>query len=391
MQRYLPLDALRGLTILLMIVVNNPGSWQAMFPLLRHAEWHGFSGADIVFPLFLFIAGYAAALRSVVFQPYVGLPHCASALTLESKTPPFFLRLLRRSAGLFALGLFLNAWPLGLFSGNWHFGEIRFWGVLQRIALCVFFGGMILRYSRGIIPLVIALILCASSYELLMRVIIVETPFGRFGASFALQDNFARFVDTRLLPETMLYRLHGIAFDPEGLLTTQGALMTFLCGALFFRTPENRRLVNGVIWAVLAVLSSSFEPINKNLWTMSYVALTAAISSFALWSFGFFYRWPKVAVLLRPLARLGQHSLFYYALSIFLAKTMVAIQIAPELNLKTFIFNSLAVVPLPGEWLSLFYSFLFFAVLCVLVALTQKLRSWQGRLNIQKNFFLAQR
>jgi predicted acyltransferase len=121
--RNVALDLMRGLTIALMIIVNNPGDWKNMFSLLEHADWNGFLGADIVFPFFLFVAGFAAALKieRVYGEIRAAGPHCASALTLGDglrSSKPYIFPLLRRTAILFLIGLFLNGWPFGLLPGT---------------------------------------------------------------------------------------------------------------------------------------------------------------------------------------------------------------------------------------------------------------------------------
>lgn len=379
-QRNYALDLLRGLTIALMIVVNNPGDWQAMFRLLRHAEWHGFLGADIVFPFFIFIAGYAAALKiERVYLPIKTTgPHCASALTLlPPETPPFVLPLLRRAALLFLLGVLLNAWPFGLLPGsNFALGNVRLMGVLQRIALCVLIGGFLVRCLPRRRHVVAAGLLLIGIYELGMRGIRLETQFGQFGASFLLQDNFARFVDLALLPESMLYKMQGIAFDPEGIFSTLTATVTFLLGALAYRFRNGERYYFVGALACLAVATSLFEPLNKNLWTVPYVMVTACAASAILTALERL-SWPAWARRgTAPLAMIGRKPLFVYVLSILIGKALVLWKIDTTTNAKKWLYWQLSLFPVAGEWRSLLYSVILLVLLLLLARLHER---WQHR------------
>lgn len=366
-QRNYALDLLRGLTIALMIVVNNPGDWQAMFTVLRHAEWHGFLGADIVFPFFIFIAGYAASLKiERAYSPIkIRGPHCASALTLQPfETPPFLLPLLRRAALLFLLGLFLNAWPFGLLPGSsFTLAHLRLMGVLQRIALCLAIGGVIARYLPKRRQIVAACLLLIAMYELGMRKIRVETPLGQFGASFLLHDNFARFIDLVLIPESMLYRMQGIAFDPEGLFSTLSATVTFLLGALAYRFCAKARWPFVGALALSAITSSLFEPLNKNLWTVSYVLVTASAAAAILTVFESisWQNWAYHST--APLALIGRHPLLVYVLSVLVGKSLALWKLDATTSAKKWLYTQLAFLPVADKWRSLIYSFLLLMLL----------------------------
>lgn len=372
------LDLLRGLTIALMIIVNNPGDWKAMFTILRHAEWHGFLGADIVFPLFLFVAGYAAALKiDRLYGPIsAGGPHCASALTLEERElPAYYLPLMRRAAILFLIGLFLNAWPFGLLPGTeFSFEKLRLFGVLQRIALCVFVGGIVLRRFMTAKSLFFVLLLIAAVYEFCMRVPLVQAGDFFFGRSFALQNNFARFADTSFFPAAMLYKVKGMPFDPEGLFTTITAVMTFLLGGLTFRFVSagsgaiGRRVVLLVTaLAIMGFVLLSFEPINKNLWTLPYVLLTGAagvllLAVFAKINGNGFSLVHRISL---PFAEMGRNPLLIYVLSVLVGKTLALWKLAPVLSVKQVIFGWLLFLPVDPKVASLLYSLLLLLLLAI--------------------------
>lgn len=405
-QRNYSLDLLRGLTIALMIIVNNPGDWKEMFAVLRHAEWHGFLGADLVFPMFLFVAGYAAALKiDRLYAPLAANgPHSASALrkdavrgssgpggppalralTLEEReVTPFYLPLIRRTAILFLIGLFLNAWPLGLLPGTeFSFEKLRVFGVLQRIAICVLIGGIVLRRFLTIKGLVSVLILIAIVYEICMRVPLVHTAAGDFGRSFELQDNFARFIDTSLLPASMLYKVQKIPFDPEGLLTSLTAVMTFLLGGLTFRLStgiidaKRQRFFLALLLSVTGLLMALVEPINKNLWTLSYVLLTGAAGVLSLAALEKINdREPNVLYRLSiPFASMGRNPLMVYVLSGVVGKTLALWKTPAGLSIKAMLYQCLAYIPLPGKSLSLLYSVILLVLMAMLAAQMKNLR-----------------
>ncbi len=379
-ERNYALDLLRGLTIALMIIVNNPGDWKEMFTVLRHAEWHGFLGADIVFPLFLFVAGYAAAMRiQKRYEPIaVNGPHCASALTLEpAEMPAYYLPLLRRAAILFLIGVFLNAWPFGLLPGTeFSFEKLRLFGVLQRIAICALVGGVLLRRVVTVKGLVSVLILIALIYEFCMRVPLVTKGDQVFGCSFELADNFARLVDTSLLPAAMLYKVQKLPFDPEGLFTSLTAIMTFLVGAFAYRLrPIRARGYLAVALSVLGLLMLLVEPINKNLWTLPYVLLTGAVAIAILTIIERvdFSRRRMAAYLMQPFADMGRNPLLIYVLSGIVGKALALYKTPSGLSLKAVLFESMRVSSVSPQFSSLAYSLLLLLFLALLARSMRRL------------------
>jgi predicted acyltransferase len=379
-QRNHALDLLRGLTIALMIIVNNPGDWNAMFTILRHAEWHGFLGADIVFPLFIFIAGYAAALKiERVYLPHKNSgPHCASALTLEpAEAPPFFWPLLRRASLLFLIGLFLNAWPFGLLPGtSFDLSNLRLLGVLQRIALCVLLGGVILRYITDRRGLILSSVTLIAVYEIGMRLVTVTLDGVSFGHSFDLADNFARYVDLAVLPANMLYKVKTVPFDPEGLFTTLTATATFLLGGLAYRCSLRKHrwyLVGALL--VLSLLVIPSEPLNKNLWTLSYLVFTAALSTLALTLLEITVPGPEPGAgsITGVFAEMGKNPLVVYVLSVLFGKTLAVWKLSSGISLKQNAYGLLGIIHLPAEVQSLLYSVLLLLLMIVLARLLRPL------------------
>lgn len=261
------LDAFRGLTIAAMILVNNPGNWSYVYPPLRHADWHGCTPTDLIFPFFLFIVGVAMAYA---------LPR-----HLDAGRPgrSFWWRVLRRSAILIALGLLLNAvMPIAQAIRSSDIAPlttIRLPGVLQRIGLVY------------LLACAVAVYLKPRTQVIVSAVILIGVPLlmlaYRPGDPFDAESNLARAIDRLLFPNAMLYS--GSATDPEGLLGTLPALVTTLIGywvggAVRARARMDVRFVLrlgawGVAMAALGWAAAFLVPLNKALWSSSYVLFTA--------------------------------------------------------------------------------------------------------------------
>ncbi|NJO87288.1 MAG: DUF5009 domain-containing protein [Lewinella sp.] len=260
--RLLSLDAFRGLTIAGMILVNDPGSWAQVYAPLRHAEWNGCTPTDLVFPFFVFIVGVSMYFSLRRFDHRLSWPTA--------------VKILRRTLLIFALGLFLTWFPF------YHkpFAEYRIMNVLQRIALAygaaAFIG--ILTPQRWLWRVIGSILL---AYWALMYFFGGEEPY-------SLEDNFARMVDLALLGPSHLYGGFGLPFDPEGLLhslpAVATALLGFQAGRLIVETPDRERLVRllllyGIGGVALGLFWGLGFPINKPLWSSSYVVYTAGLAA----------------------------------------------------------------------------------------------------------------
>lgn len=272
LMRLKSLDVFRGIAIASMILVNNPGSWKQVYPPLDHAEWHGCTPTDLVFPFFLFIVGCA---MSFSLSKY-------TETTTKIETNIYW-RIARRAAILFVLGLLLNTSSIALdvlLNGApiANFGKIRIMGVLQRIGLAYLISAIAIlnlspRHQKLLAVAVLlgywgALLVFAvggySAYEL--------TPEGYLGG----------YVDRLILGSQHLYK--GGPFDPEGLLSTLPASVTVLLGyftgewlrvqPIKTRTSLNL-VISGLCCLVIGHLWGFSFPINKQLWTSSYVVFTA--------------------------------------------------------------------------------------------------------------------
>lgn len=259
--RLVSLDIFRGLTIAFMIIVNTPGSWKYVYPPLRHASWHGCTPTDLVFPFFLFIVG-------------VSLWYSMKKYGHELNSRSIF-RILRRGITIFALGLFLAIFP--------NFGRdyttLRIMGVLQRIALAYAIGAIIcLSVNRDYLWIVIAVFLLG--YWAMLA-------FSGGTDPYSLEGNFAAEVDMAIIGKNHLYKGFGIPFDPEGLFSTIPAICTVLIGYYVGELVGKgsasgktalKLLLLGASSAGLGLLWSLFFPLNKPLWTSSYVLYTAGLA-----------------------------------------------------------------------------------------------------------------
>ena len=265
-QRYLALDVLRGLTVALMILVNTPGSWGAIYAPFKHAPWHGFTLTDLVFPTFLFVVGNAMSFSMRKFR---------------SQPEQYFLKkVIKRSALIFLIGLFLSAFPFVYREGGELFlkdlTQMRVMGVLQRIALCYLFASLMLRYLGTRANIVIS-VLILFLYWLIMYL------FGAAGEPFSREGNAALKFDLLVFPPENLWSGFGFPFDPEGLLSTFPAIVNVVAGYLagkFIQGSGNnmktviRLFLAGIAFVLLGEFWDLYFPINKPLWTSSYVLLT---------------------------------------------------------------------------------------------------------------------
>ena len=270
-KRLLSLDVLRGVTIAYMSMVNNTGgsgAWSQM----RHAAWNGFTATDLVFPMFLFVVGV-----SIVFSTEARLKRGASRAELT-------WHLLRRACVLFLLGIVVNGFP------DFDFAYLRFYGVLQRIAVCYLIVGLFYLWDRRVWTKVAVLVVALIGYWILVRWVPVPGA-GVPGSEVAFLDkdqNIVAWVDRQLMPGHLYedYLAHN-ARDPEGLLSDIPAVGTTLIGLLagFWliaqRTAKSKTLglaASAAVCLASGYLWSVWFPLNKKMWTSSYVLAAAGWS-----------------------------------------------------------------------------------------------------------------
>ncbi len=327
-KRLISLDAFRGATIMGMILVNDSGNGPAGYAQLRHSAWNGLTIADVVFPFFLFIVGVAMTF-SLSARKERG----------ENQTRLIF-QILKRSAIIFALGLFLNLFPA------FHFSVVRIPGVLQRVALCYLFASLIVLRNgvRGQVSWLVALLL---SYWLLMA--LVPVPGIGVGV-YEPGENFSAYVDSLLLSEHMWGDTE--TWDPEGVVSTLPAIATTLFGVLagcWLRSGRSREektawmFVAGHALLLLGLIVGIWLPINKSIWTSSFSICTAG---WALIGLGMFYwiidvqgcrKWAG------PLVMYGANSIAIYVLAGILEGLLRVIPVTypdgTEVSLRRYIFR----------------------------------------------------
>jgi predicted acyltransferase len=264
MRRLVSLDVARGITIAFMILVNNGGSGKYSYRQLEHSPWNGWTLTDLVFPSFLFIAGIA-----IVFSNEARMARGESKGTLR-------LHVLKRAVILFLFGLVVNGFPL------FHLGTLRIYGVLQRIAICFLFASLLYLWNSRAWVAATTAVVALLGYWILMRWV----PIPGIGVpthTVPLLDynqNWVAYIDRKVLPG----RLYEGVRDPEGLLSNIPAMGTILFGVLtgiWLRRPKSLStkavglLVASISGLVLGSLWNAWFPINKKLWTSSYVLFAA--------------------------------------------------------------------------------------------------------------------
>ncbi len=352
MNRYLAIDFYRGLTIAFMILVNTPGTWGFAYNPLEHADWHGCTPTDLVFPSFMFIIGVSMWFA---FGKYD-----------RQWSPELGWKILRRTALLFLIGLLLNKFPI-----FWRdLDHWRIFGVPQRLALGYGLASiLVLTLPRRTLIWVSAGILLA--YWAILH---------QFGAPmldpYSLEGNAVLRLDRWLVGNNHLYHGERIAFDPEGLLSTLPSIVTVILGWLSgelmaYRSKQKDVLVRdllvfGLLCGFIGLGWDLFFPINKKLWTSSYVLYAGGISMILLaasvWVIdvrgwrngtGFFLAF-------------GANSLFAYILSEVLIITLSSIRWGEDMNVQKWIYQTVF-EPIEGAEFSSFLFAVSYVLLCWLI------------------------
>ena len=338
--RLISLDVFRGMTVAGMILVNNPGTWSAIYPPLEHAEWHGWTPTDFVFPFFLFIVGISITLA-------LGRRVETGGVNAE-----LHWKIFKRAALIFALGMLLATFPFYNFQkSEWvNPATVRIPGVLQRIAVCYLCAGLIFIHTKWKQQAIIAGFLLFVYWALMT---LIDVP----GCAVTTFDdkacNLAAYLDRLILTENHIYKAAKV-YDPEGLLSTIPAISTtlagVLCGHWLRGKGDDSQKVSalfffGVVLTALGWIWNLQFPINKPLWTSSYVVFMAGL---ALCFFAACYwlidiknyrKWSK------PFVIFGVNALALYVGSGLLARIMGVIRWTTaegkETNLQAAIFNNI--------------------------------------------------
>jgi len=335
--RIISVDIFRGLTIALMILVNTPGTWEYVFPPLRHAVWHGYTPTDLVFPFFLFIVG-----TSIVFAYRNKEPNTATYRKISVRT----LKLL-------GLGLFLGAFTIS-FPFIKDFAEIRFPGVLQRIGVVFFFAAVLfLNFNWKVILGITITILVG--YWVWLGFIPLNGEVPTFERA---PNNWANFVDLQVFG-THMYKED---YDPEGLLSTFPSIASSLLGiftGLILISQRAKKelllLLMGILMLLLGYIWDLAFPINKALWSSSFVLVTAGWANIFLALI--YYLTDVKGIQFGSIFRYtGANAITVYFLSSFVTKLFYSIQVEEGLSLHGWIYKNIYVHSfLSGEVSSLLY------------------------------------
>lgn len=356
-QRYYSLDVFRGATVCLMILVNNPGSWSFIYGPLEHAPWHGLTPTDLVFPFFLFAVGNAMAFVMPGLQ--------------QQGDAAFWRKIIRRSLLIFGIGLFLNWWPFVrwnnnlLVFNNWsrHTDDgvvtgVRLLGVLQRIAICYLLGSVIVYYLKVRGAFLAGLLILLLYWGLCF-------VLGNAADPYSISGYFGNVIDERLITLPHMYggepyTLNGIThpFEPEGIMSTLPAVVNVIFGFLVGDYIRKRgKHIEGMtdaaikgfeVYQTLTVLfiaaigflvtayiwDLSF-PVNKRIWTSSYVVATTGMATAILATLVYAIEVRKVrGWWTRFFDVFGKNALFVFSLSAFLPRGLRLLRIPNGLDAK---------------------------------------------------------
>lgn len=382
--RYTALDVLRGMTIAGMILVNNPGSWATIFPPLRHADWNGCTPTDLVFPFFLFIVGTALCFAFAKYNDAL------NAISLK--------KIVKRAFLIFLTGLALNAFPFYPTSSdpNLSFGanyldylnHLRIFGVLQRIAMCYLLGGLLALWLQKPNKIIVGMVVLMILHWAILLLFGVGDPF-------SLRGNVSGPIDVTVVGAAHLYHGFGIPFDPEGLLGVLSGSATVLLGYLIgsiIRKSQQKIDAVGQLYTIglcslaIGIVLNIFIPINKPLWTPSYVLYAGGWSILMLAFFIYLIDIKGKEKVFFPFKALGLNPLFAFVMAGVLAKTLSRVihwstfvlqedGTSKEVttNAASWIYQNGFVALLgQNEWASLLYALCFVAIFTVLAIVLYK-------------------
>jgi predicted acyltransferase len=310
--RLVSLDVFRGATMAAMVIVNNPGDWSQVYAPLLHAEWHGWTPTDLIFPFFVFIVGVS--------------------ITLSKRSTQAVPVILRRAALIFALGLLLALYP------RFDLTTVRVMGVLQRLAFCYLAAALFYRMfsgedeeNRWQSALGTSVVLLLAYWALLQ---FVPAPGGVAG-DLTPAGNLGAWIDRTVIGQAHLWR-QSKTWDPEGLLGTMPAIASALSGVAAGVILTGRRtqaekvaylLAAGGAAVVMGLVWNRSFPINKALWTSSYVLFTSGLATIALAACHWLFDGRERRAFLHPLIVLGSNALVLFVVSGLLVKTLALFKV----------------------------------------------------------------
>ncbi|MFL5786451.1 MAG: acyltransferase family protein [Flavisolibacter sp.] len=349
-QRFLSLDVFRGMTVCFMIIVNTPGSGAMPYSPLEHATWHGFTPTDLVFPSFLFAVGNA---MSFTMDRYRQLGNSV-----------YLRKVFRRTIMIFLIGYLMYWFPFFRLDAAGHMigapiANTRIFGVLQRIALCYCFASLLIHYLSTRSVIIVSVLLLLGYWFLLLI-------FGDHNQPYSLLGNAGIYLDKAVLGNNHLYHGEDVAFDPEGILSTLPAIVNVIIGYYAgwfiqkngkgYNTIAKLMLASALLIFIALCWNMAF-PINKKLWSSSFVMLTTGLDLAIISALIFALeienwnplKWTNFFVVF------GKNPLFIYILSEILVTVLFMVRLNPRQNIFGWVNQNIFQVIAPGS----FGSFLF--------------------------------
>ena len=333
--RYYSLDVFRGATVALMILVNNPGSWSHIYTPFEHAEWHGCTPTDLVFPFFLFAVGNAMAFVMPKMQ--------------EKGTAYFLKKVIKRTVLIFLIGLFLNWHPFVKWDENNHlifkqWENIRIFGVLQRIAVCYLFASLLVYFFKPKMAFFINIFILLSYW-------ILCYTLGHTGDPYSFSGYFGTALDKAILGENHLYKGEGVPFDPEGITSSLAAIVQVVGGFFagkYIREKGKKPHLADHAWdmlshlfiagAVLIFIGFCWDmvfPVNKKIWTSSYVIYTTGLALMVLGTLIYLLEFKEAkGAWSRFFDVFGKNALFIFAFSFFFQRLQALLRWVDHYNEK---------------------------------------------------------
>lgn len=332
-QRFTALDVFRGMTVCLMIIVNTPGNGNTTFAPLHHAAWHGFTPTDLVFPSFLFAVGNALSFVM---------------LKWASKSDSYVVaKVLKRTLLIFLLGYLMYWFPFfkldkDLNILSFPISKTRILGVLQRIALCYGIAALMIHFLKLRATVIISVILLVGYWLVLLF-------FGEAGKQFTMTGNIGQQIDLWLMGDKHLYHGEGIAFDPEGLFSTLPAVVNVVIGYMVGKFIQekgktyevlSKLLLAGVTLVAVAYFWDMVFPINKKLWTSSFVLYTTGLDCIIISAIIYVIDFAGKTKWTYFFEVFGKNPLVIYLLSELLVTVLNYIHIDKKTTLFSWIYNN---------------------------------------------------
>jgi predicted acyltransferase len=353
-QRFLALDVFRGMTICFMIIVNTPGSGEFAYAPLHHAKWNGFTPTDLVFPSFLFAVGNALSFVMVKWSTY--------------SQSQVLAKIFKRTLIIFLLGYLLYWFPFVELDANNHvvfapISHTRILGVLQRIALAYGIASLMIYYLKPKTVLALSALFLLGYWAVMMW-------FGNPPDPLSMTGNLGYKIDLWLMGENHMYHGEGVAFDPEGWLSTLPAVVNVIAGYAVGKFIQQKGktyetltklMLAGFVLLTIAYFWDLVFPINKKLWTSSFVLYTVGLDCIILSAVMYVIDFQGRTRWTRFFTIFGKNPLFIYLLSELGATILYIIQPTPTASLYQWLYDKVFIHA------GLYFGSLLFAVSWMLV------------------------